>query len=77
MMSYNKLAPTGSRPGILYGLPKVDKPSIPLRPFVSSISSHSFPLAKYLVPLFRPISINQYTIHDTFSFVKELSRQKF
>ena len=36
---YNKLAPTGSRPGILYGLPKVHKPSIPLRPIVSSINS--------------------------------------
>ena len=74
---YNKLAPTGSRPGILYGLPQVHKPSIPLRPIVSSINSHSYPLAKYLVSLLRPISINQYTIHDRFSFVKKLFRQKF
>ena len=29
------------------------------------------------MPLLRPISTNQYTIHDTFSFVKELSQQKF
>ena len=48
---YNKLAPTGSKPGISYGLPRVHKPSIPLRPIVPSINSHSFPLAKYLVPL--------------------------
>ena len=41
---YNKLAPTGSRPGILYGLPKVHKPSVPLRPIVSSINSLFFPV---------------------------------
>ena len=74
---YNKLAPTGSRPGILYGLPKVHKPFVPLRPIVSSINSHSFPLAKFLVPLVRPISTNQYATHDIFSFVKELLQLKF
>ena len=74
---YNKLAPTGSRPGILYCLPKVLTPSIPLRPIVSPINSHFFPTAKYLVPLLRPISTNQYTIHDTFTFVKDLFQQIF
>ena len=59
-----KLAPTGSRPGILYGLPKVHKPYVSLRPTVSSINSHSFPLVKFLVPLLHPISTNQYTTHD-------------
>ena len=73
---YNKLAPTGSRPGMLYGLSQVHKPSIPLRPIVSSINSHCYPLAKYPVFLLRPISINQYTIHDRFAFVRKLFQQK-
>ena len=73
----SKLAPTGSRPGILYGLPKVHKPNIPLRPIVSSINSHSFNIAKFLVPLLRPISVSQYSINDTFSLLQELFEQKF
>ena len=74
---FSKFAPTGSRPGILYGLPKVHKPNIPLRPIVSSINSHSFNIAKFLVPLLRPISVSQCLINDTFSFLQELFEQKF
>ena len=29
---YNKLRPTGSQPPRIYGLPKIHKPDIPLRP---------------------------------------------
>ena len=57
---HTKLAPTGSRPGILYGLPKVHKPFVPLRPIVSSVNSHSFPLAYFwylYYVLFPPTSI--------------------
>ena len=34
---YNKLRPTGSQPPRIYGLPKIHKPDIPLRPIVSCI----------------------------------------
>ena len=34
---FKKLAPTGSRPGILYGLPKIRKTDIPLRPILSRL----------------------------------------
>ena len=58
---YNNLAPTGSRPGILYGLPKVLKPSIPLRPIVSTINSrasfHSLSIWCLYFVLFPPTSI--------------------
>jgi hypothetical protein len=63
--------PIGSRPGILYGLPKVHKHNFPLRPIISAIGTHAYKLAKFLVPLLRPFSTN-YTISDTFMFVKEL-----
>ena len=64
--------PIGSRPGILYGLPKVHKHNFPLRPIISAIGTHAYKLAKFLVPLLRPFSTNSYTISDTFMFVKEL-----
>ena len=60
------------------GYPKfMHKPNIPLRPTVSSINSRSFNIAKFLVPLLRPISVSQYSIIDTFSFLQELFEQKF
>ena len=56
----------------MYGLPKVHKPNFPLRPIISAIGTHSYKLAKFLVPLLRPFSTNTFTINDTFTFVKEL-----
>jgi hypothetical protein len=50
---YKKLVPTGSRPGILYGLPKIHKHGVPLRPILSAIKSHSYGIAKFLVSLLR------------------------
>ena len=57
-------------------LPKVHKPNFPLRPIISAIGTHSYKLAKFLVPLLRPFSTNTFTINDTFSFVKELRELK-
>ena len=53
------------------------KPNVPLCPVFSSINSHSFNIAKFLVPLLRPIFVSQYSINDTFSFLQELFEQKF
>ena len=60
----------------MYGLPKVHKPNFPLRPIISAIGTHSYKLAKFLVPLLRPFSTNTFTINDTFTFVKELRELK-
>ena len=65
-----ELNPIGSRPGIMYGLPKVHKPNFPLTPMISAIGTHSYKLAKFFVPLLSPFSTN------TFTFVKELRELK-
>ena len=70
--TYNKLYPTGSRIGILYGLPKIHKPTIPLRPILSSINHYSYKLAKFFILLLTPISTNSFMIKDSFSFVQEI-----
>ena len=70
---FNSLYCSGSRPGIMYGLPKVHKEGCPMRPILSAIGTHNYKLAKYLVPLLEPITMNQYTIKDSFSFAKELT----
>ncbi len=56
----------------MYGLPKVHKPNSPLRPILSAINTAHYGIAKYLVPIIRPITENDYTLRDTFDFVNQL-----
>ena len=67
------LYPTGSTPGILYGLPKIHKTGCPVRPILSSIGTFDYKLAKFLVPLLKPFTSNSNTVHDSFSLAKEIS----
>ena len=70
--TYSELYPTGSRIGILYGLPKIHKSTIPLRPILSSVNHYSHKLAKFFTPLLTPLTTCSLIITDFFSFVQEL-----
>ncbi len=70
--TYKQLYPTGSRIGILYGLPKIHKNSIPLRPILSCINNYSYKIAKFFVPILSPICSSAFMVRDSFSFVQEL-----
>ena len=71
-----ELHPVGSRPGILYGLAKIHKPIEdgvpPFRPILSDIGTPTYKIAKFFVPLLAPLTSNEYTIKDSFSFAEEL-----
>ena len=73
---YWDLCPRGTRPGILYGSPKVHKPVInnspKLRPILSTINTSTYKLSKFIVPLLAPITTNEYTVNNSFSFAKEV-----
>ena len=73
---FSNIAPTGSKPGILYGLPKIHKELVDnlpkFRPIVSMIGTPTYKLSKFLVPLIEPITTNEYTVADSFSFAKEV-----
>ena len=43
------------KPPHIYGLPKVHKEGVPLRPVVSCIGSSVHPLAKYLAKILNPL----------------------
>ena len=73
---YDHLHLSSSRPGILYGLPKIHKMSIPLRPILSSIGTCGYKIAKFLVPILEPITSNQFTVRDSFTFATEISKFK-
>ena len=63
----------------MYGLAKVQKivtdglPSF--RPILSAIGTPTYKLAKFLVPILEPLTTNEYTIKDSFTFAEE--RQSF
>ncbi|CAF2662000.1 unnamed protein product [Rotaria sp. Silwood2] len=70
---FNNLAkPFGSIPGRLYGLPKVHKEDVPLRPVVSAIKTFNYGLGKALSLLLSQFIEKTNMIRDSFSFVDEL-----
>ena len=50
---YKKMYPTGASPPKFYGLPKIHKKNIPLRPIVSSIGSVAYGVAKVLADIIK------------------------
>ena len=72
---YDQLHLSSSRPGILYGLPKIHKKDTPLRPILSSIGTCGYKIAKFLVPILEPLTSNQFTIFYS-SFASEISHVK-
>ena len=70
--TYEKLCPIGSHIDILYGLVKVQKQLInncpPFRPILSAKDSPTYNIAKFLVPIRKPLTTSDYTLKDTFAF---------
>ena len=60
-----------------YGLPKIHKNNVPLRPILSCINNYSYKVAKFFIPLLNPLSIGSYMVRDSFSFVQELLNLNF
>jgi len=68
---------SGTTPGIMYGVPKTHKPSIPLRPVLSAINTPSYKLAKTFIPILNPLTTNEYTLTDSFSLAEQLQNIQF
>ena len=75
----SKLVPSGSRPGVMYGLSKVHKPLVngfpKLRPILSAINTPTYNLAKFLVSVMAPLTTNCYTVKDSVSFAADIRSQ--
>ena len=73
---HKDLSPSGSRPGIMYGLAKLHKivtdglPSF--RHILSAIGTQTYKLSKFSVPILQPLTTNEYTIKESFTFTEEL-----
>ena len=68
--TFHNLYSSGSKPGVMYGLPKVHKPECPPRPILSALGTHNYNLAKFLVPILRPITLSEFCVKDSFLLLK-------
>nr|WBB44924.1 reverse transcriptase [Chrysogorgia stellata] len=76
---YKEVRPTGAERPRMYGLPKVHKDGVPLRPILSMIKSSQHSLAKKLSLLLNPV-LNKYSSHilkDSFTFVNDLKQLNY
>jgi len=71
---YSNAFKTGSSLGQLYGLPKTHKEGYPVRPILSAYNTHNYNLAKLLIPLISDISVNDYTVRNSYDFVTDICK---
>ena len=70
---YKRLYPTGAGVPKLYGLPKVHKEGIPLRPIVSSIGTASYETAKELARILKPLmESSPYQVQNSRDFIQQI-----
>lgn len=71
------LIPRSSVPPRLYGLPKIHKTDVPLRPIVSAIGSPTYTLAKHLTTLLQPVvGTCEHHVKNSTEFVKNIHNIK-
>ena len=68
----SQLKISGSSPGIMYGLPKIHKNNIPLRPILSANNTSMYNIAKFLVPILSHLTTNEYTVKNSFEFSENI-----
>ena len=74
---YKKLYPTGAVIPKFYGLPKIHKDGIPLRPIVSSRGSISYEVAKELARILKPlVGSSPHHIKNTGDFIQQIKEVK-
>jgi len=67
---YNEIRPTAAVIPTLYGLPKVHKENIPLRPILCSIGSFIYQCASWLSKSLSELRRHPTTAKDTFEFLR-------
>ena len=71
--NYKKMYPTGAGIPKFYGLPKVHKAGVPLRPIVSSRGSVTYNTSKELVRILKPLAgRSTFSVHNTMDFVEQV-----
>ena len=70
---YRRMYPTGAVSPKFYGLAKIHKPGIPLRPIVSHTGTVTYSTAKELAKILKPlVGMCTHHVHNTRDFVEHL-----
>ena len=73
-----KLTPSCETIPRIYGLPKIHKEGVPLRPIVNTIGSATYELAKYVAKILKPLVGNTDSfIKDSKDFVNFIKNEKY
>ena len=71
--SYRKMYPTGAVSPKYYGLPKIHKAGIPLRPIISSTGTATYNTAKELTRILKPlVGTSSHHVHNTRDFIDQI-----
>ena len=75
---YNKIrSPKHKQPPRIYGLPKIQKSNIPLRPIGSCVNTFAYDLSAYLAKNFAPLTGNSdYTVKNSAHFVSTVTKKE-
>ena len=69
--TYEKLYSSDGKSPRFYGLPKIHKPEIPLRPIVSFVNSHTYGVSSFLAKILSPVVGNtEYTVKNSCHFAE-------
>ena len=75
--TYKRVYPTGASAPKFYGLPKIHKEDVPLRPIVSSIRSVTYGVAKELSWILKPVVGNSiHHVNNSKEFAEEIRNIK-
>jgi len=70
---YQRIWPTSAATLTLYGLPKLHRERVPLRPILSSIGSYNHECATWLSEILTPLRHHKATVKDLFEFLQRIS----
>ena len=71
--NYRKMYPTGAVSPKYYGLPKIHKPGIPLRPIILSTGTVTYNTAKELAKILKPlVGLSSHHVHNTKDFIDHI-----
>ena len=72
---YNKIRPRHKQPPRIYGLPKIHKADVPLRPIVSCVNTFAYDLSAYSAILSPLTGKSEYTVTNSAHFVSTVSNE--
>lgn len=73
---YHYLHSTDATSASFYGLPKIHKADIPLRPITSCINSPTYNLSKHLVSILSPRLKERFSVKNSTEFAQHITDQK-